>query len=195
MLIRPPVLILVVLFLVIACSSTSPSSLGEPRNNPRFLDPPLRLSTGAWLLLLASFSGVSISFRIFLFHSSFQSLCGVIIGPPSTLSRIPSSMNEPNIWTSIAIWFVRNLTLVCFGPTLFLLLLSWPIFLPSPSPLLHLIVWFPSWTWLMFLLPLQLEGDEGLSRAVRYFFLLVTCPYSRLFHICFTYYVFFLLVV
>ena len=90
--------------------------------------------------------------------SSFMSLCGVIIGSPSTLSRIPSSINEPNFWTSIAIWFVRNLKLVCFDPALFLLLLIWSIFLPSPSPLLHLIVWFPSWAWLTFFLPLQLEG-------------------------------------
>ena len=65
MLIGPPVLTLVVLYLVIVCSSALPSSLGEPRNNPWFLDPPLRLSTVAWLLLLESFSGVSISFRIF----------------------------------------------------------------------------------------------------------------------------------
>ena len=127
MLIGPPVLILVVLSLVITCSSTLPSSLGEPRNNPWFLDPPLRLSIGAWLLLLASFSGVFISFRIFLFHFSFLSLYGVIIEQPSTLSIILSSMNEPNIWESIAIWFVINLKLVCFGPALFLLLLNWPI--------------------------------------------------------------------
>ena len=132
MLIRP--LVLIVLSLVITCSLTLPLSLGEPRNNPWFLDPPLRSSIGAWLLLLASFSCISISFKNFLFHSSFFSLYGVIIRLPSTLSRIPSFTNEPDIWTSIVIWFVINLKLVCLGPALFLLLLNWPIFLRSPSP-------------------------------------------------------------